>query len=172
MRSASERRAGVMERLWAPWRMEYITAANREGCIFCIGNDRKMDKERLVIFRSESCFVMLNRYPYSNGHLMVIPYRHSANLDELDPEELLDLMETLRLSGKILGTALRPEGYNIGMNIGKVSGAGVADHLHFHIVPRWNGDTNFMTVLSDTRVVPESLTSSYDKLKPLFPAIR
>ncbi len=157
-----------MERLWAPWRMEYIMCGETEGCIFCIGSNDAADREILVVHRSASSFVMLNRYPYTNGHLMVIPYRHTATLDELDAPELLDLMECVRLAGQVQRRLLAPNGYNIGMNLGKVAGAGVADHLHFHVVPRWNGDANFMSVVAETRVVPEALITTFDRMKPIF----
>lgn len=157
-----------MERLWAPWRMEYIMAKKTEGCIFCVEWDGTADREKLLLYRSTNSFVMLNRYPYTNGHLLVVPFRHAADLDELDEVELLDLMNTVRLSRRVLDLASAPQGYNIGMNLGKASGAGVDEHLHFHIVPRWNGDTNFMSVLSEVRVMPEALLTTYERLKPLF----
>lgn len=158
-----------MERLWAPWRMDYIMAGEKpDGCIFCVGNSVLRDRERLILYRSAHSFAMLNLYPYTNGHLMAIPYRHTADPAELDEAELLDLMLTVSLCKKVLGEAVSPQGFNIGMNVGKAAGAGVDDHIHFHVVPRWNGDTNFMSVLADARVVPEALTVTMDRLQPLF----
>lgn len=158
-----------MERLWAPWRMEYIMAGEKaDGCIFCVESSGEADRERLILYRSTCSFAMLNLYPYTNGHLMAIPFRHTADPGELDETELLDLMNTVKLCKKVLDEAFSPQGFNIGMNIGKAGGAGVDDHIHFHVVPRWNGDTNFMSVLAEARVVPESLTITMDRLKPLF----
>lgn len=158
-----------MERLWAPWRMGYIMAGEKpDGCIFCVENSASTDREKLILFRSTHSFAMLNLYPYTNGHLMAIPFRHTADPADLDETELLDLMMTVRLCKKVLDETFSPQGFNIGMNVGKASGAGVDDHIHFHVVPRWNGDTNFMSVLADARVMPESLSATLDRLKPLF----
>jgi ATP adenylyltransferase len=157
-----------MERIWAPWRIEYILAGEKKGgCIFCV-EDAGPDRERLLLHRSRHCFVMLNRYPYTNGHLMVIPYLHTSTMNDMGEDELLDLMLTVRLSHQVLEEASSPQGFNVGMNLGKAAGAGVDEHLHVHIVPRWNGDTNFMSVTADARVVPESLLATFDRLKPLF----
>ena len=157
-----------MERIWAPWRMGYIAGDRPDRCVFCVGDSRESDRERLILYRSVSSFIILNLYPYTNGHLMVIPYRHTESLDDLDASELLDFMNTLRLARQGLEATFSPQGFNIGMNLGRASGAGIAEHIHFHIVPRWNGDTNYMTVLADTRVIPESLIATYDRLKPFF----
>lgn len=154
-----------MDRIWAPWRMEYLTGAKSEGCIFCVGEGVENDRERLILHRSSRSFIIMNRYPYTNGHLMVIPYRHCSSLDDLGDAEIIDLMNSLRLARKVLESACSPQGFNIGMNLGLAGGAGVADHIHFHLVPRWNGDTNYMTVTAETRVIPESLTATYDRLK-------
>ena len=157
-----------MERLWAPWRMRYIEAAdNADGCIFCVkpAQDRGCDDEDYLLLRGERAFIMLNTFPYSNGHLMVSPYRHTANLDDLEDPELLDLMAMTRRGVNALKAAFRPDGFNIGINMGRVAGAGIADHVHIHIVPRWSGDTNFMAVIGDTRVIPESLEAVYCRLK-------
>ncbi|MFH0810170.1 MAG: HIT domain-containing protein [Pseudomonadota bacterium] len=156
-----------METLWAPWRMEYILGAKTPGCIFCPPADGG-DRDRLVLYRGRLSMVMMNRYPYNNGHLLVSPLRHAAGLDGLAPEDLTDLVGTVRSSIEVLKGAMRPEGFNVGMNLGRVAGAGVEDHLHFHIVPRWNGDTNMMTVLGEVRVIPEHLLDTYDRLAPLF----
>ncbi|GAM10043.1 AP-4-A phosphorylase [Geobacter sp. OR-1] len=162
-----------MERIWAPWRMAYINEDKPAGCVFCIDpdQDRARDREKLILYRSVASFIILNLYPYTNGHLMVIPYRHTSSLDDLDDVELLDFIKTLRLARRGLIEALSPQGFNIGMNLGLAGGAGVAEHLHFHIVPRWGGDTNFMTITADTRVVPEALTATYDRLAPIFDSL-
>lgn len=154
-----------MERIWAPWRMEYIgNSASDQRCIFCSQTPERSDRERLILARSEHSLIMLNRYPYTGGHLMVSPLRHTAELDELSDPELLDVIRTVRRARSLLQRVARPDGFNIGLNLGKAAGAGVAEHLHFHIVPRWNGDSNFMTVVGDLRVIPEGLLTAYDQL--------
>lgn len=154
-----------MERIWAPWRMTYITNSEpEEGCIFCRALEDTRDRERLILARGEHTLTMLNRYPYTCGHLMVAPVRHIAELDDLADDELLELMHGVRRARALLQHVARPEGFNIGMNLGKAAGAGVKDHLHVHIVPRWNGDTNFMSVVGDVRVIPEGLMEAYDRL--------
>ena len=157
-----------MERLWAPWRMEYIADTKPEGCIFCISPETEKDRERLILYRSEFAFVMMNRYPYTNGHLMIAPFRHTADMNELSGAEMLDLFTALRLCRNVLQENAAPQGFNIGINLGKAAGAGVDEHMHIHIVPRWNGDSNFMTVVGDIRVMPENLLSTYEKLYPGF----
>jgi ATP adenylyltransferase len=157
-----------MKRLWAPWRIEYILDEKPGGCIFCAVPDQKKDREKLILYRSSLSLVMLNRYPYTNGHLMVAPFRHTADMNELSADEMLDLFATVRLCSNVLQEAASPQGFNIGVNLGKAAGAGVDDHLHIHIVPRWNGDTNFMSVIDDIRVMPENLVSTYDRLYPGF----
>ncbi len=161
-----------MKTLWAPWRIEYIRQKKTAGCIFCLENHGEKDREKLVLLRTPFSVVMLNRYPYSNGHLLVAPHRHASDLDELSAEEVLDLFDLMKLSRNVLFSAASPQGFNIGMNLGKAAGAGVEEHLHFHIVPRWNGDTNFMSVIADLRVMPENLMSTYDALLPGFAAAR
>jgi ATP adenylyltransferase len=153
-----------MEHLWAPWRIEYILAKKGEGCIFCVKPSPKEDRERLILYRSKHTIIMMNRFPYNSGHLMVAPRKHSGDLDDLTPEELSDLSVHLRSVVSILRRAMNPQGFNIGMNIGQIAGAGVTDHLHFHVVPRWSGDTNFMPIVGDTTVVPEALKKTYGKL--------
>lgn len=161
-----------MDRIWAPWRMGYITADKKtEGCVFCDSEGGGSDRDRLILHRSSSSFIIMNLYPYSNGHLMVIPYRHTSTLDNLNDGDLLDLMKTLRLAQRGLEAAFSPQGFNIGMNLGHAAGAGVAEHLHFHVVPRWHGDTNYMTVTADIRVIPEAMMVTYDKLAPVFSAL-
>ena len=155
-----------MERLWAPWRMRYIANADAaEGCIFCTFPQEQNDAENLIVLRGEKAFIIMNAYPYSNGHLMVSPYQHTSSLDDLSDEELLELMALTRKGINILKSAFRPDGFNVGMNMGRVAGAGIADHVHIHIVPRWSGDTNFMPVLADVRVIPESLSVVYQQLQ-------
>jgi ATP adenylyltransferase len=158
-----------MERIWAPWRIEYILAEKPQGCIFC-ERDGESDRQRLILHRTPRCFVLLNRFPYTNGHLMVAPNRHTADLNDLEEGEMLDLFRTVRLSTNVLQKVAAPQGVNIGVNLGRAAGAGEDEHLHIHIVPRWNGDTNFMSVLSDLRVMPENLLTTYEKLLPVFAA--
>jgi ATP adenylyltransferase len=154
-----------MERLWAPWRMAYIEVAAPTGCIFCEKPAAGRDEQDWILHRGEQAFIMLNAFPYNNGHLMVAPFRHTADLETLLPEEQSEIFDLTRLCVSVLRTAYRPDGYNIGMNLGKIAGAGVADHLHMHVVPRWNGDTNFMPVVGDTKVLPDSLDNTYRKLR-------
>jgi ATP adenylyltransferase len=148
--------------------MEYILDEKPAGCIFCLGRDGDDDRKSLILHRTPRSLVMMNRYPYVNGHLMVAPRKHTGSLHDLAPEELLDLMETTRLCQAILDGEMHPGGYNIGLNVGSAAGAGIADHLHVHVVPRWQGDTNFMTVIGDVRVLPEALAALYCRLVPRF----
>ena len=162
-----------MQVLWAPWRMEYIHSENKEeGCIFCPGEDRSRDEDRLILYVGALSMVMMNRFPYNNCHLLVAPVRHVSGLEDLSDEEMLSLLRTVRRSIDILKKIIKPEGFNVGLNLGRVAGAGMEDHLHFHIVPRWNGDTNYMTVLGDVRVIPEHIIETYKKLKPYFDAFQ
>jgi ATP adenylyltransferase len=157
-----------MEILWAPWRMEYILSDKPEGCIFCKCLSSSDHKQNFLLYFSQHCFVVLNRFPYNNGHLMVVPNRHISEIEELTSEELSDLMQTIKLCVIVLKKALFPHGFNIGANLGKTAGAGIVDHLHFHIVPRWEGDTNYMPVIGNTKVMPEVLEKTYEKLLPFF----
>jgi len=157
-----------MDRLWAPWRMEYINstvAEDSEDCIFKIGDDVSRDREKLVLYRGKTAFVMMNKYPYNNGHLLIAPYRHIGEFCELTDEEYLEMQKLISLCLKALRACMRPHGFNIGVNLGRVAGAGVEDHLHYHIVPRWNGDTNFMPVFGQVKVISEALEKTYDKIK-------
>lgn len=154
-----------MEHIWAPWRMAYVIGEKEKGCIFCDKPKENKDSDNLILYRGERNFIILNNYPYNPGHLMVAPYRHVAHLEELSPEELYEHFDIVRRSIKALKEVLNPGGFNIGINIGKVAGAGVAGHIHTHIVPRWEGDTNFMPVIAETKVLPEALASTYDKLR-------
>lgn len=155
-----------MERIWAPWRMVYLSnQVPDEGCVFCKARDAiGEERERLVLLRSESSLIMLNRFPYTCGHLMVVAGRHTAELDDLSDRELLDLMHSVRTARTLLRKVARPDGFNIGLNLGKAGGAAIEGHLHIHVVPRWSGDTNFMAVTTDTRIIPEGLLESYDRL--------
>jgi ATP adenylyltransferase len=162
-----------MERLWSPWRMEYVTGAgNGEGCIFCDHLARDDDAAAHILFRGESAFVLLNAFPYNTGHLMVAPSRHVASLHSLDPTELSALMELTSRSVDIVEDAMSPDGFNVGMNLGEAAGAGVPGHLHVHVVPRWRGDTNFMSVVGETKVLPEMLSDTDAKLRPGFAALK
>jgi len=158
----------IMERLWAPWRIDYIVNEKPSTCILCVPSDEAGDRDRLILHRTGFSFVMLNRYPYNNGHLMIAPFRHTADMDELSDEEMLDLFTTLRLCKNVLQESAAPQGFNIGVNLGKAAGAGIDEHMHIHIVPRWNGDTNFMSVIGDLRVMPENLLCTFEKLFPGF----
>jgi ATP adenylyltransferase len=154
-----------MKQLWAPWRMKYIGSFSKErACIFCAAAKTKSDAGRYVLQRRDKCFSLLNIFPYNNGHIMVAPYKHAANLHDLDKETLADLLALVSESQLALHKAFNPEGYNIGINVGRAGGAGIVDHIHIHIVPRWNGDTNFMPVIGDTKIVSQSLEDTYAAL--------
>lgn len=159
-----------MQYLWAPWRMEYILSEKGEGCFLCLKPRQGSDHENFILHRGRLNFVLLNTYPYNPGHLMVAPYRHAANLEDLTEEERHDHIDVVNLSLQVLGEALSPGGFNIGINSGRVAGAGLEDHVHTHIVPRWPGDTNYMPVIASTRVVPEGLSQTYEKLRERFAA--
>jgi len=159
-----------MRRIWAPWRLEYVASEAEEGCFLCRALEREDDRENLLVYRGTTCAVILNRYPYSNGHLLVFPHRHVPEPRELTAEEKLESMTLLDRAIAILRETIAPHGFNVGINIGKAAGAGLETHLHTHIVPRWNGDTNYMAVIGDTRVIPQSLLDLWDRLHPLFNA--
>ena len=154
-----------MQTMWAPWRMDYILADKAGGCVFCDALDRQDD---LTLYKGNSTLVVMNKFPYINGHLLAAPVRHVAGLDELKPDEARDLLITVDRSVAILKKVMAPEGFNVGLNLGRVAGAGVEQHLHFHIVPRWDGDHNFMPVLGGTKVIPEALEKTYERLLPFF----
>jgi ATP adenylyltransferase len=173
MSESSEHKKSGPDILWAPWRIEYIESADKTpGCIFCVKPSENDDCKNLIPFRGKRAFVIMNRYPYNNGHLMVVPFRHTADLSELEDAEKLELFDLLIASQRVLADVMRPQGFNIGMNLGRPAGAGIADHLHFHVVPRWNGDTNFMPVLGHTKVVSEGLEQTCDKLTREFERIQ
>ncbi len=150
--------------LWAPWRIEYITAPKGGECVFCVAARTPAPEKSLVIERGESCLTMLNAFPYASGHLMVAPHRHVDQLEALTEEETHDLMRLTSRAIAVLRAVMNPAGFNVGLNLGEVAGAGIADHLHLHIVPRWQGDTNFMPTLADTRVMPQALDATRDAL--------
>ena len=158
------------EVLFAPWRYEYLVAEKSTGCIFCEAAASTNEEESLIVQRGRRVFVLLTRYPYTNGHLMVAPYDHLSRPSQSDPETLTELMATVARGEKILSETYRTDGLNIGANLGSAAGAGVEDHYHVHLVPRWNGDTNFMTVAGGVRVVPEELSVTRRRLAPLFEA--
>jgi ATP adenylyltransferase len=161
-----------VERLWTPWRMEYIQSAKEEtgdgGCFLCEKVAEEDDEASYIVTRTERAFAILNAYPYNPGHLMVAPLRHVAKLEDLGEAELAETSELLQRAVIALNETSSPDGFNVGMNLGRVAGAGVPGHLHWHVVPRWNGDTNFMAVVGETRVLPELLSETYAKLKPTF----
>lgn len=157
-----------MENLWAPWRMEYILGKRERYCIFCPEGNGHTDEERLILHRGPLVMVMMNKFPYNNGHLLIAPWRHVPSLEELSPEEMIQIMEWLKKTARIVTHIMQPHGFNIGINLGCAAGAGVEDHLHFHVVPRWQGDTNFVTVLGEVRSIPEHLKQTYETLLPHF----
>jgi ATP adenylyltransferase len=160
-----------MERLWAPWRLEYVqSAGEHEGCIFCLAAESADDEEYLVVHRGERAFVMLNKFPYSSGHLLVAPYRHGLNFDDLADDEALAIHRLGAHGLAALRAVYTPDGFNLGWNIGRIAGAGIPDHGHLHVVPRWAGDTNFMPVLGDVKVIPEHLSATRRRLAEAWPA--
>jgi len=158
-----------MEKLWAPWRAPYILGPKEEGCLLCRIAQQKQDLENLVLWRGRQCFVMLNRYPYNSGHIMVVPNRHEKDLEGLNPEEAGEMLDLARKSIRTLKRAMSPQGFNLGVNLGDVAGAGVEHHLHLHVVPRWKGDTNFMPVTARTKVISQALLESYEALRKTWP---
>ncbi len=163
-----------MEKLFSPWRSKYISSFSNEpkssGCVLCEAYESKDDEASLVVYRGTNAFVLMNRFPYNSGHLMILPIRHTSDFQSLTEGEMSETLELLRASERALAKLSRPQGFNIGMNIGRVSGAGIDDHLHWHIVPRWNGDTNFMPTLAEVKVVSEDMDEQWKKLRELFPA--
>lgn len=156
----------IMKRIFTPWRMKYLNSEKKEdGCIFCVVIEQKDDSNNLIIHRGERSFVILNRYPYTSGHLMVIPYQHSETLSDLGTETRNEMMELVNKASEVVKEVYKPEGFNIGINMGSAAGAGIADHIHIHVVPRWIGDTNFIPVVGDTRLIPEELDTTYKRIK-------
>ena len=160
----------MRDRLWSPWRLQYVTGAKSDRCPFCDALSLP-DDESLIVHQGTSAYVMLNRYPYNNGHVLVVPCRHHATLVGLSPEELLDLAQLTQMSEAALRLAYEPQGINVGINLGPTAGAGIADHLHVHLVPRWGGDTNFMTVIGETRVLPEAMGETARRVRSAFLAV-
>ena len=157
-----------MKNLWAPWRKEFILSKKEENCFFCEAIKDNQDRKNLVLYRGKECFCILNKYPYNNGHLMIAPKMHKDDLSKLNDSEMLELLTLSRDVKNILAKKLKPEGFNLGINFGKVAGAGVEDHIHVHLVPRWTGDTNFMPVIAETKVISQSLDDLYLELKECF----
>jgi ATP adenylyltransferase len=155
-----------MKKLWAPWRLAFILGPKSKGCIFCRLPKAKRDRENLILYRGRFHYIILNKFPYNNGHLMVVPFRHIKELHRLKPQENTEMMELSGVATRVLDETMGPQGYNLGMNLGLAGGAGIRHHLHMHVVPRWNGDTNYMPILSDTKVLVELITDTYDRLAP------
>ena len=156
--------------LWAPWRIDFIRSEKKTDCFLCDNytQDPTSNEEELIVFRGNKCFIILNRYPYNSGHLLIAPYRHIGDIVDLDSAELHEIMDLTVLAKQVLTNILHPDAFNAGLNLGVAAGAGVADHVHMHIVPRWNGDTNFMSVIDNVRVVPEALKATAEMLRPVF----
>lgn len=162
-----------MEKLWSPWRSNYIESfkvkKENESCVFCSAKGKNInDDDCLIVYKSDNCFVMLNLYPYNSGHIMIIPYKHVSSLKQLSKEELNEMMEVVSLSMEALEITMKPQGYNFGANLGKAAGAGIDEHVHFHIVPRWNGDTNFMPVLGEVKIISQDLLITKNNLINTF----
>lgn len=157
-----------MKQIWAPWRIEYILSDKEEGCFICRAAQEGESPQNLMLHKGKSCLVIMNRYPYNPGHLMVAPVRHIGSLEEMNRDESCEMMELAKVCVEILKEEMNPDGFNLGINLGRVAGAGLETHVHLHIVPRWNGDTNFMPVLADVKVIPEHLASTYEKLRKRF----
>jgi ATP adenylyltransferase len=157
-----------MKRIWAPWRVEYIRSKNPTGCIFCDKPNENKDAENYILYRGELNFIIMNCFPYNPGHLMTVPYRHLGQLEDMTSDERREHYEIISRAVGVLREVTNTENFNIGMNLGRVAGAGISDHIHTHIVPRWNGDNNFMPVIGETRVISESLQDIYNRLKEKF----
>jgi len=155
----------MKDKIFAPWRIGYIQATKDEGCILCDLPREERDEENLILHRGKSSFIIMNRYPYNPGHLMIAPYKHVGVIEELDTDEIYEIIDLCKLAIRVIKSCMEPDGFNIGMNLGRIAGAGIDDHIHLHIVPRWSGDTNFMPVLAGTDVIPEALEETYKKLK-------
>ena len=155
----------MKDKIFAPWRIGYIQATKDEGCILCDLPREERDEENLILHRGKSSFIIMNRYPYNPGHLMIAPYKHVGVIEELDTDEIYEIIDLCKLAIRVIKSCMEPDGFNIGMNLGRIAGAGIDDHIHLHIVPRWSGDTNFMPVLAGTDVIPEALKETYKKLK-------
>lgn len=157
-----------MKRLWAPWRMEYIKKVKQKDCFLCRIIKEKRDKKNFVLLRTKRAISVLNIYPYNNGHIMVVPTKHTKSLEKLGPQDILEIFHHINTLNASLKSSMQPQGFNVGLNLGKVAGAGEARHLHVHIVPRWSGDTNFMPLIGDTKIIPQSLRQTYIKIKKIL----
>lgn len=160
-----------VKKLWAPWRLAYLKRQGKEdGCVFCKNpaQDSSKDKENLILYRGKFSYVIMNLYPYNNGHVMVVPYKHTGDFCDLNDDEMLEMMQLAQLTIRVFKRVFNPEGFNTGFNLGHAAGAGIREHIHFHVLPRWTGDTNFMPVLGETRVISEHISDTYDQLKEAF----
>ncbi len=159
-----------VKKLWAPWRMAYISrlGGKDEGCIFCSKPQSDKDRDNLILYRGKHAYVIMNLYPYNNGHSMVIPYKHTSDFTDLNDDEMLEIMQLVKKTINVFKKVFNPEGFNTGFNLGRAAGAGISQHIHFHVLPRWVGDTNFMPVIGETRVISEHIHDTYDKLKAAF----
>ena len=157
-----------MDILWSPWRMQYIRAPKPDECVFCLPESMEEDAERLVLHRGKTAFVIMNKYPYASGHLLIIPFRHTSEYCLLTKEECAEIFALSQLCVRVLEKSVSPQGFNLGWNLGDAAGAGVRGHIHMHVVPRWNGDSSFIAVLGDVRTLPEYLEATYARLKPVF----
>ena len=157
-----------MKHLWSPWRMSYIESHKQDGCVFCQALEQEDGPENLIATRGKTSFVILNRYPYTSGHIMVLPYVHVPTLEELKAETRVEMIELVTKGTQVLQSIYKPEGFNVGINIGEAAGAGIEEHIHIHIVPRWMGDTNFMSAVGETRILPEDLKDTYKKVREVW----
>lgn len=151
--------------LYSPWRIDYIMGEKPDDCVMCRARDHEHDEDNLILYRGKACYIMLNRYPYNNGHLMIVPYAHECRINDLPPETWQEACALIRICERAYHEAYQCEGINLGMNLGSAAGAGIAEHLHIHMVPRWNGDSNFMSVVAGERVIPEAFEASYKRLR-------
>jgi ATP adenylyltransferase len=161
-----------MKTLWAPWRMAFILGSREKGCVFCNRWKRKKDEADLILHRGKHAFVILNKYPYANGHILIVPYKHTPSLEKLDRKSYTEILSLITDSVKILKKTFRAQGFNIGSNIGKIAGAGIAEHIHFHVVPRWEGDVNYMPLIGETKVMPDHLENIYHEIRKAWRAKR
>lgn len=157
-----------MQQIWSPWRINYIRGSKPDACVFCTVPDIEDEDESLILFRGEHAYVMMNRYPYTNGHLLVIPYQHIAMLTDVPGDVQVEMLQQVNMCLEVLREVMQPHGFNVGLNLGATAGAGIKDHLHFHVVPRWTGDTSFMAVIDDTNIIVEGLRECFAELKPAF----
>jgi len=162
----------TLDRLWAPWRMEYILGNRPDECVFCTAPREGDDAKNLILYRGRLCYVIMNLYPYNNGHLMVIPYQHDETMEAMPDNTLAESAVLVRECCRIIRAAMNPKGFNVGLNVGDAAGAGIKEHLHFHVVPRWYGDTNYMAVMDDVRVMPQHLRETYEVLRPGFEELK